>query len=52
MLENANEKKKQECQICGKVVRDLKDHMKVHNDKKTFHCEYCEKTFKRKRELT
>ena len=44
--------KKTECQICGKEVVNLKDHLKVHDGLKQFKCEYCEKEFKRKHELT
>ena len=52
MANNANEKKTEECQICGKVVRELRVHMKVHSEFKPFECDFCEKSFKRKGDLT
>ena len=42
------------CDQCGKIVKDkhkLKDHMKIHSNKKEFACEQCSKRFKGSRAL-
>jgi hypothetical protein len=33
------------CSVCGKVVRNLQDHLRVHNQEKPFTCTHCPKTF-------
>ena len=38
--------KKKECQICGKSVLHLPEHMKIHDEQKPFKCALCEKSFK------
>ncbi|XP_042208993.1 zinc finger protein 485-like isoform X1 [Homarus americanus] len=41
------------CTICNKKLCNkfsLKDHMKIHNNDKPHHCEYCQKTFLRERD--
>ena len=43
---------KKECQICGKKVTKLTSHMKVHNELKPFKCEFCERNFRFKGDLT
>ena len=52
-MANGSNRKIEECQICGKAVKWLNIHMKIHNsDLKAFKCGYCEKGFKTKSELT
>ena len=46
-----NVKTHEECQICGRMVKRLKDHMKIHNELKQFKCELCEKGFTQSRYL-
>ena len=35
-----------DCQICGKVVKELKRQMKIHCELKPFECEHCGKDSK------
>ena len=51
-MTDKSERKKKECQICGKEVLKLIRHMKVHYELKPFKCENCGKEFKRKQNLT
>ena len=51
-MEREIKKKKKECQICGKVVVDLPQHMTVHSELRLYKCAYCEKGFKAKGNLT
>jgi KRAB domain-containing zinc finger protein len=46
-------KPKVECQICSKKIskRQLKDHLKTHEDSKEFNCDNCPAGYVKKREL-
>ncbi|XP_058453073.1 zinc finger protein ZFP2-like [Malaya genurostris] len=33
------------CEICGKVVTYMKDHMRLHSGNKKFKCPYCDRSF-------
>ena len=43
-----------ECQICCKEVANISfaRHMKIHKERKSFKCEYCQKEFTRNEGLT
>ena len=43
---------KEECQICGKAISNLKSHMYVHTKERPFKCADCGEGFKRQSELT
>lgn len=34
------------CPVCKKRIRNLRQHMKIHSEKKPFICSICQKTFK------
>lgn len=53
MTEQASENRKQ-CQVCGKWLRHLGQHMKIHNGQRDYKCDYygCEKAFYKKEDLT
>uniref|UniRef100_A0A182M2I1 Protein krueppel n=1 Tax=Anopheles culicifacies TaxID=139723 RepID=A0A182M2I1_9DIPT len=43
--------KKKECPVCGKTVSQISKHMLVHNGRKEFSCDRCEKRFVRRSSL-
>ena len=43
-MANETKKKETECEICGKLVKNMIQHMKVHEIKK-FQCDFCQKSF-------
>ena len=45
-------KKETECQICGKVVAHISDHMRTHNGETPYKCDLCGKAFTQKSNLT
>lgn len=38
-------KRPTECNICGKSVTYMKDHMRLHNKEKKFKCPHCDRSF-------
>ena len=50
---HSNENTEAKCQVCGNMYdkTDLNNHMKIHSDEKPFRCDFCEKTFRRRRDV-
>ncbi|XP_314712.5 zinc finger protein 271 [Anopheles gambiae] len=38
-------RKPTECSVCGKQVKSMSDHMKVHSTDKKYKCTFCDKSF-------
>jgi hypothetical protein len=36
------------CEICGKSVKSMKDHLKMHREEKNHACQFCDKKFVRR----
>uniref|UniRef100_A0A182QEY4 Protein krueppel n=1 Tax=Anopheles farauti TaxID=69004 RepID=A0A182QEY4_9DIPT len=41
-----------QCTICGKVVKSISDHMKIHSNDKKYKCTFCDKSFAQSNNLT
>lgn len=45
-------KKPTKCEICGKLVVYMKDHMQIHAEEKKFKCPHCDRSFSQSNNLT
>uniref|UniRef100_A0A182NTD9 C2H2-type domain-containing protein n=1 Tax=Anopheles dirus TaxID=7168 RepID=A0A182NTD9_9DIPT len=41
-----------QCTVCGKVVKSMSDHMKVHSIDKKYKCTFCDRSFAQSNNLT
>uniref|UniRef100_A0A182SDJ0 C2H2-type domain-containing protein n=1 Tax=Anopheles maculatus TaxID=74869 RepID=A0A182SDJ0_9DIPT len=45
-------RKPSECTVCGKQVKSMSDHMKIHRTDKQYKCTFCDKSFAQSNNLT
>ncbi|XP_050072466.1 zinc finger protein 271-like [Anopheles maculipalpis] len=45
-------RKPSECAICGKQIKSMTDHMKIHRTDKQYKCTFCDKSFAQSNNLT
>lgn len=39
------------CHICGKVIKDMKNHVRIHSDDKEFQCKICNSKYRQEGNL-